>query len=154
MDANKTNIIRNVIRILGCVFAAVAAITAFVFRNIKSIDSVEAIKRISTLCMVARIFAIAMFVTAVGALVFDLVTKAFPIKSGAIGLVVALIGFIGSFIIAVASTPLGFSAYILEHTNAVTRKIDATQLNIGAYMILASALCTISYNAKCMKSGQ
>lgn len=154
MDANKANIIRKIIRILGCVFAVVAAITAFVFRNIKSIDSVEAVKRISTLCMVARIFAIAMFVSAVGVLVFDLVTKAFPIKGSAIGLVIALIGFIGNFIIAVASTPLGFSAYILEHANILTGKLDATQLDIGSYMILASGIFTISYNGKCMKTGQ
>ena len=153
MDASKANIIRKIIRIFGCIFAGVAGIMAFVFRNIKSIDSIEAVSRISTLCMVARIFAIAMFVSAVGVLVFDLVTKAFPLSSGAIGVVIALIGFIGNFIIAVGSTPEGMWSYILSHANIVTGKLEATQLNIGAYMILASGIFTISYNAKCMKSG-
>lgn len=154
MDANKANILRNIVRVLGCVFAGVAAITAFVFRNIKSIDSVEAVKRISTLCMVARIFAIAMFVSAVVLLVLDLVTKAAPLSVSGIGAGISLIGFVGNFIIAPASTQIGFMAYIAEHANLVTGKFNATQLNMGAYMIVAAGVFLISYNAKCMKSGR
>lgn len=153
MDISKANNIRKVIRILSCVFAAVAAILAFVFRRINRIDDLEAVGRMSTMCMVARICAIAMFVCAAGLLIFDLVTKQFPISSSGVGLAIALVGFIGNFIIAVASTQLGFYAYLLEHANLVTGKVTMTQLNIGSYMILASGVFLISYNAKCMKSG-
>lgn len=55
MDISKANNIRKVIRILSCVFAAVAAILAFVFRRINRIDDLEAVGRMSTMCMVARI---------------------------------------------------------------------------------------------------
>lgn len=103
--------------------------------------------------MVSRIFAIAILVCAVGLLVFDLVTKAFHPSAALIGLGLALIGFIGNFIIAPGSTQDGMWAYILNHTNLATGKIEATQLNIGAYMILASGFFTISYYTKCMKSG-
>lgn len=153
MEISKANVIRKVIRILSCVFAAVAAILAFVFRRIERIDDFDAIGRMSTMCMVARICAIAMFVCAVGLLVFDLVTKSFPLSSSAIGLAIALVGFIGNFIIAVASSQVGFYGYLLAHANVVTGEVSMTQLNIGSYMILASGVFLISYNAKCMKSG-
>lgn len=153
MEISKANNIRKVIRILSCIFAAVAAILAFVFRRIERIDDLAAIGRMSTMCMVARICAIVMFVCAAGLLVFDLVTKSFPLSSSVVGLVIALVGFIGNFIIAVASTQGGFYAYLLTHTNLVTGKVTMTQLNIGSYMILASGIFLISYNAKCMKSG-
>ncbi len=153
MEGNKVNVIRNVIRILGCVFAVVAAITAFVFRRIKQINSIDAIRNMSTLCMVARIFAIAMFASAVVLLVIDLVTKAAPPSVSGIGAGISLIGFVGNFIIAPASTQIGFSAYIMKHLNIVTGKFNAAQLNIGAYMIVAAGVFLISYNAKCIKSG-
>lgn len=153
MDINKANVIRKVIRILSCVFAAVAALLAYVFRKIDKIDDLDAISRMSTMCMVARICAIAVFVFAAGLLIFDLVTKSFPISSSGIGLVIALIGFIGNFIIAVASTSNGFMMYISEHGNLVTGKVTMTQLNIGSIMILASGILLICYNAKCLKSG-
>lgn len=153
MDITKANVIRKIIRILSCILAAVAAVLAYVFRKIERIDDLEAVSRMSTMCMVARICAIATFVFAVGILLFDLATKTFPAKSSAIGAVIALVGFIGNFIIAVASTSSGFLVYIMEHANIVTGKVTMTQLNIGSYMILASGVFLISYNAKCMKSG-
>lgn len=152
MDITKANVIRKVIRILSCVSAAVAAVLAYVFRKIERINDLEAVSRMSTMCMVARICAIATFVFAVGILLFDLATKTFPAKSSAIGAVIALVGFIGNFIIAVASTSNGFLMYIMEHAN-LSGKVTMTQLNIGSYMILASGVFLISYNAKCMKSG-
>ncbi len=152
MDITKANVIRKVIRILSCVSAAVAAVLAYVFRKIERINDLEAVSRMSTMCMVARICAIATFVFAVGILLFDLATKTFPAKSSAIGAVIALVGFIGNFIIAVASTSSGFLMYIMEHAN-LSGKVTMTQLNIGSYMILASGVFLISYNAKCMKSG-
>lgn len=144
---------RNVIRIICCIFAAVAAITAFVFRNIKTIDSIEAIKRISTLCMISRIFAIAMFVGSVVLLVLDIVGKSAPPSVSGAGAGISLVAFIGNFIIIPASTQIGFSTYIMKHLNIVTGKFNAAQLNIGAYMIVAAGVALIGYNAKCIKSG-
>ena len=152
MDITKANVIRKVIRILSCVSAAVAAVLAYVFRKIERITDLEAVSRMSTMGRVARICARATFVFAVGILLFDLATKTFPAKSSAIGAVIALVGFIGNFIIAVASTSSGFLMYIMEHAN-LSGKVTMTQLNIGSYMILASGVFLISYNAKCMKSG-
>lgn len=153
MDMKKANIIRNVIRVLGFIFAAVAAILSFVFRKIDRIDDMATISRLSTMCMISRICIILMFACAIVLLVFDLVTKQFPISSSGIGLAIALVGFIGNFIIAVASTSSGFFMYIMEHANLVTGKVTMTQLNIGSYMILASGVFWIAYNAKFMKSG-
>lgn len=144
---------RNVIRIISCIFAAVAAITAFVFRTIKTINSTDTIRNMSALCMVARIAAIAMFVGSIVLLVYDVVTKSAPLTISGPGAGISLIGFIGNFIVAPASTQLGFSAYIMKHLNIVTGKFNATQLNIGAYMIVAAGVLLISYNAKCIKSG-
>lgn len=144
---------RNVIRIICCVFAAVAAITAFVFRRIKSIDSFDAVRNMSTLCMVARICAIAMFVGSVVLLVLDIVRKTAPPSVSGIGAGISLIAFVGNFIIAPASTQIGFMAYITAHANFVTGKFNAAQLNIGAYMIVAAGVFLISYNAKCIKTG-
>lgn len=153
MDVNKANGIRKLIRILCCVFGVVAAVLALVFRKIKTIEDLDAISRMSTMCMVARICAILMFVCAVGLLIFDLVTKEFPISSSAVGAVIALVGFIGNFVIAVASNSESFLGYIAQHLSLATGEITMTQLNIGSYMILISALVLISYNAKCIKSG-
>lgn len=152
MDMKKANIIRNVIRVLGFIFAAVAAILSFVFRKIDRIDDMDAISRLSTMCMISRICIILMFACAVVLLVFDLVTKQFPISSSGIGLAIALVGFIGNFIIAVASTASGFWTYIITHAN-ISGEVTMTQLNIGSYMILASGAFWIAYNAKFMKSG-
>lgn len=153
MDRSKIAVIRNVIRVFGFVCGGVAALLALVFGRIKRIDDLDAVGRMSTMCMIARICIIAMFVLAAALLVIDLVTKQFPISASGVGFVIALVGFIGNFIIAAASTKLGFATYIFENTNAVTGMITMTRLNIGTYMIMASGAFWIAYNAKFMKNG-
>lgn len=145
MDMNNANKYRMIIRIIGIICAAGAAITAFIFR-MKPVETTGA-------CMASRIFAIALFVAAAGLLVFDLATKAFAPTAAVIGLVIALIGFIGNFVVAPGSSYMGLLEYTLTHVNSTFTDVDTTQLEIGSYMVMAAGVFSISWNLKCMKTG-
>ena len=145
MDVFKADKIRKAIRLAACACGLGAAATAFIF-------GILTLEKVTGLCMTARVLAIIMFVCSVGVLVFDLITKAFsPVASG-IGAAFGLIGFIGNFLVAPASTMLGLLKYSLAHMKSLT-EIDTTQLSIGRYMIILAGVLTISYNFKCFKSG-
>lgn len=107
MDMNKANKFRIIFRVVGCLFALVAAITAFIFRRMTD-DPFTMVK----VCKVARFCSIALFVAAVGLVVFDVVAKAFSPKAAMIALVLALIGFIGNFIVSPASSEVSFAVYL------------------------------------------
>lgn len=149
MDQSKL-IIRNVIRILGIIVGFGTAIAAFAFRRLEG-DNYELFTK---LCVLSRICAVVLFVLAIAFLVFDIIAKAYPISIGAIGVVIALVAFVGSFIVAPASSVESLRAYLIEHGNILTGKVDATQLEIGSYMILAGGLFYASYHMGCMKKGK
>lgn len=147
MNMEQANKIRKIIRLLGCVCALGAVITAFIFGFIPTLEDGLGV------CMAARIFAIVLFVISIVLLVFDLVTKAFsPLASG-MGAGLGLIGFIGNFVIAPASTYAGALKYALTHIKNASFDLDTTQLSIGRYMIILAGVLTISYTFKCFKSG-
>ena len=146
MDTKKAMIIRNVIRVLGCICAVGAIITAALFRY-NPVESTGA-------CMASRIFAFAMFVIAVVLLVFDFATKTFSPTTSAIGLGIALVGFIGSFVVAPGSSLASLSVYAAEHLNSTRTDVDTTQLELGSYMVLAAGIFALSYNIRCMKTGK
>lgn len=143
-------IIRNIIRVLGIIAGFGTAIAAFAFRSLEG-DNYELFTK---LCVVSRVCAIVLFVLAIGFLVFDIIAKAYPISIGAIGVVIALIAFIGSFVVAPASSLESLREYSTEHANYLTGKVDVTQLEIGSYMILAGGLFYASYHMGCMKKGK
>lgn len=145
MDTSKTAIVRNIIRVLGGVCGLGAAATAFIFGFIPLGDG-------TGLCMASRVLAIIMFVIAIALLAFDLITKAFSPTSSLIGAGVGLIGFIGNFIIAPASTDEGILEYAITHMESLT-EIDTTQLSVGRYMIIFAGVVFISHAIKCFKSG-
>ena len=148
MNMEQANKIRKILRLLGCVCALGAVITAFIFGFIPTLEDGLGV------CMASRVFAIILFVIAIALLVFDLVTKAFSPLPSAIGAGIGLIGFIGNFVIAPASTYAGAVKYALTHIkNYASLDLDTTQLSIGRYMILLAGLLTISYTFKCFKSG-
>ena len=136
MDSNNALKYRAIIRIVCCVFALGATITAFIFR----------VNLNTGACMISRICAIAMFVCMVGAGVLAFVTKTFSPKFDGVGLIIALVGFIGNFLVAPGSSVLGLVTYAFTHTSA-------TQLEVGSYMVMASGIFMISYTVKAMKSG-
>lgn len=147
MDMNKANKFRIIFRVVGCLFALVAAITAFIFRRMTD-DPFTMVK----VCKVARFCSIALFVAAVGLVVFDVVAKAFSPKAAMIALVLALIGFIGNFIVSPASSEVSFAVYLFDLMAKGAK--NATQIDIGSYMILASGVFYISFSFNCMKRGQ
>lgn len=141
MDQNKL-IIRNVIRVIGIVAAVVAAITAFIFRKLET-----NVNAFIGCCVAARIGAIVLFAAAIAFLIFDIVTKAYPISIGAGGLGLAAIAFVGNFLIAPASSALGLLKYAVTH-------MSTTQLAVGSYMVLAAGVLYASYSIGCMKKGK
>lgn len=154
MDQNKL-IIRNVIRVIGIIAGAAAAIAAVIFRAIAAsfnsqTSSSDALKKLGTLitaCNATRICAIVLFALAIAFVVYEIVTKAFPISIGAIGLAIALIAFIGNFIMSPASSLISLTSYALLHGNL-------TVLNVGSYMVIAGGAAYASYNGDCIKKGK
>ena len=139
MDSNNALKYRAIIRIVCCVFAAGATITAFIFR-MKPLESTGA-------CMISRICAIAMFVCMVGAAVLAFATKTFSPQFDGIGLIIGLVGFIGNFLVAPGSSLAALVVYALTHP-------DATQLEIGSYMVMAAGIFMISYTVRAIKNGK
>lgn len=153
MDQNKI-IIRNIIRVLGIIAGAVAGITAFVFRKFADTD----VKFFYGCCTIARIGAVVLFVLAVAFMIYDIILKAYPISISAIGLVLAVVAFVGSFIIAPGCSESAMMAYVVKHVNvgsanAIAEKL-ATQLSIGSWMVLAGGIFYASYHSGCMKQGK
>lgn len=148
MDSNTALKIRGYIRILCCILAAGATITAFIYRVMMRTQA----EKITGLCMIARIFIIVMFVAAAGAAVLALVSKTFSPKIDGSALVIALVGFIGNFVIAPGSTLKSLVIFEATHIKNMMY-FDGTQLDIGAYMIMLSGILMISYTVKQMKSG-
>lgn len=150
MDNNNALKIRGILRILACILAAGATVTAFIYRVLMRTKA----DQITGLCMIARICAIAMFAAMAAAVIVALVSKSFSPKIDGAAFVVALIGFIGNFIIAPGSTLLGLGTYVITHIKDYARgTFDGTQLDIGAYMIMLSGILLISYTVKNIKSG-
>lgn len=154
MDQNKL-VIRNVIRIIGIVAGAAAAIAAFIFRAIAAsfntssgLESLmKSFNSLITACNVARVCAIVFFVLAIAFVVYDAVAKAFPISIGAIGLVIAAVAFVGNFIMAPASSLDALVSYAMLHG-------DLTVLDIGSYMVIAGGVFYASYHGSCIKKGR
>ncbi|MDE6726989.1 MAG: hypothetical protein K2J80_03495, partial [Oscillospiraceae bacterium] len=121
MDQNKL-VIRNVIRILGVIAGFAATIAAFIFRAVEKNFDI-----FTTACVASRICAIILFVFAIAFMVFDIVTKAYPISISAIGFVIALVAFVGSFIVAPASSMDSLLLYVIEHAKSLN-EVDTTQL--------------------------
>ena len=150
MDNNNALKIRAILRIVCCIFAAGAVVTAFIYRVLMRTQA----DKVTGLCMISRICAIAMFAIAVIAVILALVSKTFVPKIDGSALVIALVGFIGNFVVAPGSTLIGLGIYVLSHVKSVTQgTFDGTQLEIGAYLIMISGILMISYTAKQMKSG-
>lgn len=150
MDNNNALKIRGILRIVCCIFAAGAVVTAFIYRVMMRTKADE----ITGLCMISRICAIAMFVIAVIAVILAVLSKTFVPKIDGSALVIALVGFIGNFVIAPGSTLEGLAKYVIKHIKSLTQgTFDGTQLDIGAYMIMLSGVLMISYTIKQMKSG-
>lgn len=152
MDTNKI-VIRNIIRVLGIIAGAVAGFASLIFRRLDNAGDAMYI-----LCTVARIGAIALFVCAAAFMIYDIVMKAYPISIGAIGLVLGVVAFIGSFLIAPACSLDAMKAYVLKHanlgsSNAIAEKL-ATQVSIGSWMIAAGGIFFASYSGGCMKQGK
>ena len=151
MDNNGALKIRGAIRILCCIFAAGAVITAFIYRVLMRSRA----DQITGLCMIARICAIAMFVGVAVAAVIALVSKTFSPKIDGVAVIIAAIGFIGNFVIAPGSTLMGLTMYVLSHIKSMSQgTFDGTQLDIGAYMIMISGIFLISYTVKAIKDGK
>lgn len=154
MDTNKI-VIRNIIRVLGIIAGAVAGFAALIFRRLDSVNDANAIY---ILCTVARIGAIALFVCAVAFMIYDIVMKAYPISIGAIGLVLAIVAFVGRFLIAPTCSEDAMLAYVIKHAsmgsaNAIAEKL-ATQVSIGTWMVAAGGVFFASYSGGCMKQGK
>ena len=148
MDGNQALKIRGYIRIVCCILAAGAAITAFIYRTMLKTKAEE----ITGICMISRICIIAMFVAAVGAVVLALLSKTFSPKIDGSAFVISLVGFIGNFVIAPGSTLKGIVRFEAAHIKNMIY-FDGTQLNIGAYMIILSGILMISYTVNQMKNG-
>ena len=149
MDNNNALKIRGILRIVCCIFAAGAVVTAFIYRVMLRTKAEE----ITGLCMISRICAIVMFVLAAGAVGLAFATKSFSLKIDGSAFVIALVGFIGNFVVAPGSTKNGIVAFELKHVNWSTLTFNGTQLEVGAYMIMLSGILMISYTVKQMKSG-
>lgn len=153
MDQNKL-VIRNVIRIVGIIAGAGAAIAGFIFRTI--VDNLEKLDNANPIiasCVAARICAIVLFVVAAAFLIFDIITKAYPISISAAGLGLAAIAFVGNFIISPASSTLGLTSYVVSHMVGFT-KFNASSLFIGSYLVIAGGFFFASYNIGCIKKGK
>ncbi|MDE6732190.1 MAG: hypothetical protein K2J77_04870 [Oscillospiraceae bacterium] len=156
MDTNKI-VIRNIIRVIGIIAGAVAGFASLIFRRLDSAGDA-----IYILCTVARIGAIALFVCAVAFMIFDIMTKAYPISIGAIGLVLAIVAFVGSFLIAPACSQAAMEAYVIKHSAGITSYAQVTamaeklgtQVAIGSWMIAAGGIFFASYSGGCMKQGK
>lgn len=153
MDTNKI-IIRNVIRVLGIIVAAITGITAYIFRKFADTSP----EFFFGCCNIARIGAVVLFVLAVAFMIYDIILKAYPFSIATIGLVLAAVAFIGSFLIAPGSSEEAMKEYVIKHVSvgsadAITEKL-ATQLSIGTWMITAGGVFFASYQAGCMKQGK
>lgn len=153
MDRNKL-IIRNVIRVLGIIVGGLTGIVAFVFRKVGDLDE----NLFMGCCTIARVGAIVLFVLAIAFVVYDIILKTFPLQIGAIGLVLAVIAFVGSFLIAPGCSQDAMLAYMLKHADvgsyeAFVEKL-ATQLSIGSWMIVIGGVFYASYNSGCIKQGK
>lgn len=156
MDTNKI-IIRNIIRVIGIIAGAVAGFASLIFRRLENAGDAMFI-----LCTVARIGAIALFVCAAAFMIYDIVMKAYPISIGAIGLVLGVVAFIGSFLIAPACSLDAMAAYVQKHSAGITTQAQvtamaeklATQVSIGSWMIAAGGIFFASYSGGCMKQGK
>lgn len=152
MDVFKADKIRKIIRFIGCGCALGAVITAFIFR-LKPLRSFNA-------CMASRILAIGVLVCAAALLIFDFVTKHFSTGIAAIGLAIALVGFVGNFLEAPGSSYQAFTDHVLKHVRigASNSEVEAyskklkKQFEVGSYLVIFAGLGTISYNIRCMKS--
>lgn len=153
MDQNKL-VIRNVIRIAGIIAGAGAIIAGFIFRVVlNNSENLQKSDPIIASCVVARICAIVLFAAAAAFLIFDVVTKAYPISISAAGLGVATIAFVGNFIMAPASSKLGLVGYVVSHMVGLT-KFNATTLFIGSYLVIAGGFFFASYSISCIKKGK
>lgn len=149
MDSYYALKIRGILRIICCVFAGCATVIASIFRAMMKTKALEA----TGLCMASRICAIVMFVTAVGAAAMAYVARSFSSKSDGSIAIMALIGFIGNFLVRPASTKAMLMVFQVNHIIKGTFLYNTTQLRIGAYMIILSGLATVSYTVRAIKSG-
>ena len=143
MDSNQSLKIRAIIRIACCVFGLVAAITAFLFR-LAPVDNTGA-------CMISRICVIIMFIATVGACVLAFATKSFSPQIDGIPLIIALVGFIGNFLVAPGSSDKALLKYAVTHINSTFTDVDTTQLEIGSYMVMLAGILMISYTVRSLK---
>ena len=143
MDSDQSLKIRAIIRIACCVFGLVATVTAFLFR-MAPVDNTGA-------CMISRICVIIMFVLMVGSCVLAFVTKSFSPQIDGIPFIIALVGFIGNFLVAPGSTEAGLFKYAFTHANSTFTDVDTTQLEIGSYLVMLSGILMISYTVRAIK---
>lgn len=153
MDRNKL-IIRNVIRALGIIVGAASGIMAFILGKIGGLDE----KIFMGCCTITRVGAIVLFVQAAAFMIYDIILKAFPLQISTIGLVLAAVAFVGSFLIAPGCSQDAMIAYSLRHAgegslDAIADKF-VSQLIIGSWMIVAGGIFYASYNSACLKQGK
>ena len=143
MNSDQSLKIRAIIRIVCCIFALVATVTAFLFR-MAPVENTGA-------CMISRICVIVMFVLMVGACVLAFATKSFSPQIDGIPFIISLVGFIGNFIVAPGSTEAGLFKYAFTHVNSTLTDVDTTQLEIGSYMVMLAGILMISYTIRAVK---
>lgn len=143
MNSDQSLKIRAIIRIVCCIFALGATVTAFVFR-MNPVETTGA-------CMISRVCVIVMFVLMVGACGLALATKSFSPQMDGIPLIIALVGFIGNFLVAPGSTMGGLIKYTFTHINSTMTDVDTTQLEIGSYMVMLAGILMISYTVKSIR---
>ena len=142
MDSNQSLKIRAIIRIACCILALGATVTAFIFR-MNPVETTGA-------CMISRVCVIIMFIAMVGSCILAFVTKTFSPQIDGIPFVISLVGFIGNFLVAPGSTMLGLIKYVATHMKGLN-DVDATQLEIGSYMVMLAGILMISYTVRSLK---
>lgn len=154
MSEYTADTIRKYARAGCCTCALIAVIAAIIAWR----GSGEAMYRAYT---AARISSIVLFGLSAVILVIDLISKSFSLKFAAIGLVIAVVGFIGSFLIAPGCSAQELYNFSLKkalasgianvNVSEIADKVQR-QLDIGRYMIMGCGVVALGFNLKFIKS--
>ncbi len=165
MNEYTADAVRKYARVGCCICALIAVIAAIIAWRGSASNTLSGALTMYRAYTAARISSIVLFGVSAVILVIDLVSKSFSLKFAAIGLAIAVVGFIGSFLIAPGCSAQELYDFALKKATSTgalatgdISQIPTIQeailgrLAAGRYMILGSGVVALGFNIRFIKS--
>lgn len=160
MNEYTADTLRKYARAGCCICALIAVIAAIVAWRSSASNTLSGALTMYRAYTAARITSIVLFGISAVILVIDLVSKSFSLKFALIGLAIAAVGFIGSFLIAPGCSAQELFNYSMKKAlekgiaNANVEDIAQqirSQLAVGRYMVLGCGAVSLIFDLSLVK---